>query len=338
MTTMTASMDKQAPPALPGSAAWIERHGLDSIMTSRLAQLELARRDERVFSVEGDLGDCGGFPFRDEFPGRYFDVGIAEASMVGVAAGLALRGKVPFLNTFCTFVLMRSCEQVRNELCYHNLDVKIAGTFGGIQSPFSGPTHHAIEDIAVARSLPNMTVLVPADAVAAYHATLAAADWPGPVFIRLGVAANPQVYGEECRFEIGKGYVLRDGGDVTLVAAGLTMVSETLAAADRLAADGIGARVIDMPSIKPIDRELLARAARETPLVVTVEEHSVFGGLGSAVAEVIAEEHPVRMKILGVPDTYCEHLGTHFEQMRRYGLDAESIVASTRAALDEKGG
>lgn len=317
-----------------GSREWIERHGLSAVMTCRLAQLEAARKDARVYSVEADLGDFGGFPFRDEFPDRYVDVGIAEASMMGLAAGLALRGKVPLVNTFAAFALMRSSEQVRLDVCYHRANVKIFGTFTGLESGFSGPTHHCLEDLAVARSFPGMTVLAPADAVAAYKATLAAVEHPGPVFLRLGVDVNPQVYGEDCRFEIGKGNVLRQGSDLTLVAAGLNVVAETLAAAERLAAEGVDARVIDLHTLKPIDAPLLIQAARETGLLVTVEQHSVFGGLGGAVAEAVSAGHPVPVKILGLPDTYCEELGTHAQHLARYGLDAEGIVRSVRQILE----
>jgi transketolase len=319
-----------------GSPEWIGKHSLSAVETCRLAQRELARRDERFFSLEADLGDFGGFPFRDEFPDRYLDFGIAEASLVGAAAGLALRGKIPLVNTFASFALMRACEQVRLDLCYHNANAKIFGTFAGLQAGFSGPTHHSIEDVAIARSFPNMTVIAPADAVAAYWATLAAGEHPGPVYIRLAVDVTEQVYGEDCPFTIGKGNVLCDGSDLTLVAAGLTMVAEAKKAADLLAKDGISARVIDLHTIKPVDRELLGRAARETGLLITLEEHTVLGGLGGAVAEAVAEEYPVRMRILGIPDAYCQHVGPYPEHLRRYGLDAAGVAATAREALKTK--
>jgi transketolase len=321
-----------------GSAEWVARHGLSAVEACRLAQRELARGDARFFSLEADLGDFGGFPFRDEFPDRYLDFGIAEASLVGAAAGLALRGKVPLVNTFASFALMRACEQVRLDLCYHRANAKIFGTFAGLQAGFSGPTHHSIEDLAIARSLPGMTVIAPADAVAAYWATLAAGEHSGPVYVRLAVDVTAQVYGEDCRFEIGKGNVLREGDDLTLVAAGLTVVAEALAAAGLLARGGLAARVIDLHTLKPIDRELLARAARETGLLVTVEEHSVHGGLGGAVAEVVAEEEPVPVKILGVPDAYAQYVGPHAEHLRRYGIDAAGIAAAAQKAWAQKGG
>ena len=323
----------QAAPEPPaGSREWIERHGLSAVEACRLAQRELARRDRRFFSLEADLGDFGGFAFRDEFPDRYLDFGIAEASLVGAAAGLALAGKIPLINTFASFALMRACEQVRLDLCYHKANAKIFGTFAGLQAGFSGPTHHCIEDLAVARSFPNMTVIAPADAVAAYHATLAAGAHPGPVYVRLAVDVTQQVYGEECPFEIGKGNVLREGGDLTLVAAGLTVVAEARKAAELLHAQGIEARVIDLHTIKPIDRDLLAAAARETGLLVTVEEHNVLGGLGGAVAEAVTETYPARVVILGIPDAYCEQVAPYEEHLRRYGLDAAGIAAAAAAA------
>lgn len=335
---MTVSSAAVASDLKVGSKAWIERYGLSAVETCRLAQLELARQDKRFFSLEADLGDFGGFPFRDEFPDRYIDFGIAEASLVGAAGGLALRGKIPLINTFASFALMRACEQVRLDLCYHKANAKIFGTFAGLQAGFSGPTHHSIEDIAIARAFPGMTVIAPADAVSSYWATLAAGHHPGPVYIRLAVDVTAQVYGEDCRFEIGKGNVLRDGGDLTLVASGLTVVAEALAAADLLARDGIDARVIDLHTIKPVDRELLGRAARETGLIVTVEEHTVYGGLGGAVAEAVAEEAPVPMRILGIPDAYAEYVGPYTEHLRRYGIDAEGIAGAARQALPSKKG
>ncbi|HYG62191.1 MAG TPA: transketolase C-terminal domain-containing protein [Thermoanaerobaculia bacterium] len=321
-----------------GSKAWVERHGLSAVETCRLAQLELARQDRRFFSLEADLGDFGGFPFRDEFPDRYIDFGIAEASLVGAAGGLALRGKIPLINTFASFALMRACEQVRLDLCYHKANAKIFGTFAGLQAGFSGPTHHCIEDVAIARGFPGMTVIAPADAVSAYWATLAAGHHPGPVYIRLAVDVTAQVYGEDCPFEIGKGNTLRDGGDLTLVASGLTVVAEALAAAEILAREGIDARVLDLHTIKPVDRELLATAARETGLLITVEEHTVHGGLGGAVAEAVAQDAPVPLRILGIPDAYAEYVGPYTEHLRRYGLDAEGIAAAARQALTAKKG
>jgi transketolase len=300
---------------------------------SRLAQYHLALADERIYSIEADLGDCWGLPFRDAFPHRFLDFGIAEASAVGASAGLALRGKRPFLNTFGTFALMRAAEQVRLDICYHDVPVVIAGMFTGIAAGFSGPTHHAIEDVAIARALPNLTVIAPADALSAYQATIAAAAHDGPVYLRLGVEAGDPVYDRAEPFVIGKGTVLRPGADITLVASGITIVPNTLAAADLLAQQGISVRVIDLPTIKPIDADLLETAALETGRIFTVEEHSTIGGLGSAVAEVIAERTPVPVHAIGLPDAFCKTVGSYAEQLERYGLDSAGIAHSVRRIL-----
>lgn len=295
----------------------------------RMAQLDLALEDPRVVSVEADLGDCWGLKFRSEMPDRFLDFGIAEASAVGAAAGMAMRGKRPFLNTFGTFALMRAAEQVRVDICYHRAPVVIAGMFTGIAAGFSGPTHHAIEDVAVARSLPNLAVIAPADAVQAYDATRAALESNAPVYLRLGVEPGPQVYGEHMPFEIGRGRVLRRGSGLTIVTCGVTIVPAVLQAAERLG----DVEVIDMPTIKPIDRELLVRCASRTGRVVTVEEHSTTGGLGSAVAEVLAEEAPVPLRRIGLPDAFVKEIGDYDEQLRRFGLDAAGIEREVRAWL-----
>lgn len=316
-----------------GSAGWVRSYGRSANLTCRRAQLELALRDERVFSLEGDLGDCGGEEFAELLPRRFVDFGIAEANMVGAAAGLALRGKIPFVNTFASFALMRACEQVRVDVCYHRANVKFAGMFAGVAAGASGPTHHCIEDLAIARAFPNMVVIAPADAVSAYLATLAAAAHVGPVYLRLGMDATPLVYGSNASFEIGKGVVLSDGDDVAIVAAGLSSVASAVAAGRLLSDRGVAAMVIDMATIKPIDRDLITRVARSVRLVVTVEEHSVCAGLGGAVAEVLAEAHPRPLHRIGIPDAYCKEVGPYEEHLRRYGLDAEGIARAVEAKL-----
>jgi transketolase len=316
-----------------GSPRWVARHGLAAAGTCRLAQRELARRDARFVSLEAGAGDRGGFAFRDELPERYLDGGLAAASLIAAAGGLALAGKIPLVNTFSSFALMRACEQVRLDLCYHHANAKVFGSVAGLEAGFAGPAHCTLEDLAVARSMPNLTVIAPADAIAAYHATLAAGAHAGPVYVRLAPMVTRQVYGEGCPFEIGQGIVLRDGDDLTLVAAGLAVVAEALAAADLLRRDGLAARVIDLHTIKPLDRALLARAAEETGLVITIEDHSVCGGLGGAVAEAVGEDYPVPMCILGVPDGCRERAEPYEDHLRRHGLDAPGIAASARRAL-----
>lgn len=324
--------------AAPGSREWLAEIGGCAVSACRRAQLDLARVDERVFSLEGDLGDFGGDDFRAAYPDRFIDVGIAEANLVGIAAGLAFRGNVPFVNTFATFALMRACEQVRLDVCYHNANVKIAGTFAGIAAGASGPTHQSVEDLAVARCLPNMVVLAPADALDAYQATVSAALHNGPVYLRLGLEPTPAVYAEPHSFEIGRGRMLAQGRHVGIVAAGLSSVANALAASRRLRPLGILATVVDMPSIKPIDDELLVRVARETGLVVTVEEHSVLGGLGGAVAEVLGERCPVPLHRVGIADEYCGVVGPYLSQLQRCGLDADGIAATVQMALKMRGG
>jgi transketolase len=288
--------------------------GLTAVAACRLAQGELTGNDARFFVLEAET-----------WAG-------AEASLIGAAGGLALGGKIPLVNLSSAGALIRACEQVRLDLCYHKANAKLFASIDG----------RAIEDLAVARSLPNLTVVAPADATAAYQATLAAGAHPGPVYIRLaGLAQNiaPQVYGPEHRLEIGRGIVLRDGSDLTLVAAGLTVVAEALAAAELLRRDGIDARVIDLHTIKPVDRALIQQAAEETGLILTVEEHPVRGGLGGAVAEVLGDVCPVPMRILGISDSgrdACrEPGGTREDRLRFYGLDASGIAASARRALEQ---
>ncbi|GAB2789332.1 transketolase family protein [Amycolatopsis magusensis] len=315
-------------PLAPGSADWVRRHGLSAIDTCRLAQLHAADADNRITSIEGDLGDCGGDAFAERHPERWYDFGIAEANLVGAAAGMASRGKIPFVNTFGGFALTRACEQVRLELAYHQSNVKIAGTFTGIVAGFSGPTHHCGEDLAIARAMPGMVVLAPADAVAAYQLTLAAARWQGPVYVRLGIDPTDQVYDDSASFSIGGSTVLREGEDVTIVAAGLTSVATAVAAADSLRSQDIRARVVDLYSIKPVDREVLVESARRTGLIVTVEEHSTIGGVGATVAEVVAAEAPVPVRMLGMPDEYAHEIGSYETQLRRCGLDVDSVTAA----------
>lgn len=316
-----------------GSPEWVEEHGLSAVDASRLAQLHAAEHDPAVFSFEGDLGDFGGFPFRDRFPDRYFDMGIAEANLVGSAAGLTMRGKTVFLNTFGSFALMRACEQVRLEVAYHYSDVKIVGTFTGIVSGASGPTHHCAEDLSIARTLPNMTVLAPADAVAAYHLTTAAAQQYGPMYIRLGVEATPQVYDDTAEFSLGGGTLLRDGHDLTIAAAGLTSVATAKESAEVLASQGISARVIDLYSLKPVDEELLVQSAAKTGLIVTLEEHSTLGGLGSTVAEVLGAHRPTPLRMLGLPDRFAHEVCTYQEHLHRCGLDIDGVVAAADESL-----
>lgn len=320
-----------------GSPEWIAEYSLSTRTACRKAQLDIARTDERVFSIEGDLGQYT-IPFHAEFPRRFLQMGIAEADMVGTAAGLAMRGKIPFVNSFAAFLAFRACEQVRLEVAYHRTNVKLVGSYAGISGGAAAPTHHSYEDLAVLRALPNLVVLNPADSVETWKATWAAYEHEGPVFLRVGRADTPQVYFEDYEFEIGKAVRLRNGPDLTLIATGGRMVWEALEAAGQLATEGIGARVLNVHTIKPLDREAVTAAAAETGAVVTVEDHNILGGLGCAVAETVLSTHPAPVVRVGLSDCFCETVGTFEEMLPAYGMDARAVVAAARRALELKAG
>ena len=268
--------------------------------------------------------------FKKAFPERHINCGIAEGNMMAVAAGIATTGKVPFASSFAMFAAGRAFEQVRNSIGYPHLNVKIGATHAGISVGEDGATHQCNEDIALMRAIPGMVVINPADDIEAKAAVKAAYEYVGPVYMRFGRLAVPVINdNEDYKFEIGKGIVLREGKDVTIIATGLE-VAETLAAADMLAADGIDAKVINIHTIKPLDEELVIAAAKETGKVVTVEEHSVIGGLGSAVADVLSEKAPTKMLKIGVNDTFGES-GPAVALIKKYGLDAESIYNKVKA-------
>lgn len=320
---------------IPGSPAWIDEYGLSSRAVCRMAQLEIARQDPRVYSLEGDLA-MPSVPFHEEFPERFLQMGIAEADLVCTAAGMSRRGKIPFVNSFAAFLSMRACEQVRLDVAYHRANVKLVGYYCGITGGWAASSHHCIEDMAILRSMPNLVVLAPADSVETYKATWAAAAWDGPVYMRVGRADNPQVHFRDYDFQIGKAVLLRQGGDLALIAAGNQMVWEALQAAELLAADGIGARVLDVHTIKPLDREAVVAAAAETGAVVTVEDHNVLGGLGGAVAEAVMAETPVPMARVGVQDLFCQELDDHEKMLPVYEMDAQAIARAARRTLERK--
>jgi transketolase len=322
-----------AGPAI-GSPAWIAAYSLSSRTACRKAQLDLARVEDRLFSLEGDLGQYN-VPFHRDFPDRFLQIGIAESDLVGAAVGLALRGKIPFVNTFAAFLSMRACEQVRFAVAGQGANVKLVGYVAGLSACFAGSTHHCIEDMAILRALPNLVILSPADAVETYKATWAAAAWDGPVYLRVGRADTPQVYFGDYQLTIGKAVTLATGDDVALLATGNQMVAETVAAAKLLGQAGIAARVLDVHTVQPLDREAVLAAAA-TGAVVTVEEHNVLGGLGGAVAELLAQEAPVPLIRVGVEDRFCETVGPYEEMVAHYGLDAAAIAAAARRALERK--
>ncbi|MCR4402079.1 MAG: transketolase family protein [Firmicutes bacterium] len=273
--------------------------------------------------------------FAARFPGRFFDMGIAEADMMGTAAGLAAAGKIPFASTFAVFAAGRAFDQVRQVIGYTGLNVKICATHGGITVGEDGASHQSVEDIALMRAIPGMTVIVPADAVETEKAVFAAARHKGPVYIRLGRSGVPVIFDEGYSFEIGRAAVLREGGDVTFIACG-ALVSSCLEAASRLATEsGVSARVLNMATIKPADCDAVIAAARDTGAIVTAEEHSVIGGLGSAVCEITAEGCPVPVERVGIRDVFGQS-GTAEELLEAYGLLAEDIVKAALRAIQRK--
>ncbi len=292
--------------------------------------VELANEGLDVVAVEADLSkSTTTATFADAYPERFFNAGVAEQNMIGVASGLASAGHVAFTGSFAVFATGRAYDQVRNTVCYSGLDVKLAPTHSGITVGPDGGSHQMLEDIALMRVLPGMRVLVPADYHAAQAALRLAAATPGPFYIRLGRAAVPLVHPEGFELELGRAYVLREGADITLAACGV-MVAEALSAAEELAAQGVEAEVVDVASIKPLDVETIAGSARKTGAVVVCEEHSIIGGLGSAVAEALGENAPVPVARIGVRDVFGTS-GEPADLMVHFGLTAADI---TGAALD----
>lgn len=297
------------------------------------ALVELAAEHDDFIVMDADLAAATQTGvFKKSYPERFIDCGIQEGNMIGVAAGMAATGMKVFASTFAMFAAGRAFEQIRNSVGYPHLPVKICATHAGISVGEDGATHQCLEDIALMRVIPGMTVLQPCDDVEARAMIKALYDYDGPAYVRLGRLAVP-VFNDEAtyRFELGKGVVLREGKDVTLVASGLE-VNEAMQAAELLAADGISARVINIHTIKPLDTELLISSAKETGAVVTVEEHNILGGLGGAVAEVLSEQAPTRMLRIGTNDTFGES-GPAPVLIKKYGLDSESIAAKVKAFL-----
>ena len=295
------------------------------------ALAELGAQHDNVVVLDADLaGSTKTGVFRKAFPERHINCGIAEGNMMSVAAGLAATGKVVFASSFAMFASGRAFEQIRNSIGYPALNVKIGATHAGISVGEDGATHQCNEDIALMRTIPGMVIINPSDDVEARAAVKAAYEHQGPVYLRFGRLAVPVINDRpDYKFEIGKGVVLREGKDVTIFATGLE-VAEALVAADLLEADGIHAKVINIHTIKPLDKELVVAAAKETGKVVTVEEHSVIGGLGSAICDVLSEEAPTKVMKIGVNDTFGES-GPAIELIKKYGLDGESIYKKVKA-------
>ena len=300
-----------------------------------LALVELGKENENIVVLDADLSKstktCN---FKDAYPERFFNMGIAEQNLMGVAAGLAAAGKVPFASSFAVFATGRAYDQIRNSIAYPKLNVKIAATHAGVTVGEDGGSHQMLEDIALMRALPNMTVIVPADGVEARLAVLAAAEYKGPVYIRLGRSKVETIFDENYKFRIGKGVVVKDGTDVTLFACGI-MVEAALKAAEILAEENISAAVVNLSTIKPLDTALIVKMAEQTKACVTCEEHNIIGGLGSAVAETLVENYPIPMERVGVEDKFGQS-GLPDELLKAYGLTAEKIAEKAKAAIARK--
>ena len=297
------------------------------------ALVEIGKEYPEVIVLDADLAAATKTGiFKKAFPERHIDCGIAESNMMGIAAGLATTGKIPFASSFAMFAAGRAFEQIRNSVAYPKLNVKIGATHAGISVGEDGATHQCNEDIALMRSIPGMVIINPADDVEAKAAVRAAVEHEGPVYLRFGRLAVPVINDRpDYKFELGKGVVLQEGKDITLVATGLC-VSETLEAAKMLEQDGISAKVINIHTIKPLDEELIIAAAKETNKVVTIEEHSVIGGLGSAVCDTLSANYPTKVMKIGINDVFGES-GPAVELVKKYGLDAESIYKKVKAFL-----
>lgn len=295
---------------------------------------KLGAVNQQVVALEADVGSSTkSAVFGKAYPDRYFNVGISELNMVSMAAGFAAAGLVPFVNTFAVFMTTRSADPISSLIAYDNLNVKLCGAYCGLSDSYDGASHHATSDLAFVRSLPNMTVLSVCDAIETEKAVFAAAAIDGPVYLRLSRADAPVIFDDSYSFEVGKGVILKDGSDVSIIATGY-MVHKALEAAELLAAQGISARVVDLHTIKPIDRALIAQCTRETGAILTVEEHSIYGGLGSAVAEVVVADCPVPMEFAGMTD-YAES-GDYEALLTKYGLDAAAIAEKAKSAIAKK--
>jgi transketolase len=299
---------------------------------------ELAKTDPRVFYIGSDLGVGTLDEFKAEIPDRFFMEGISEANIIGMAAGLAMEGKIPYVNTIATFITRRCYEQVVLDLCLHDVPVRLIGNGGGLVYAPLGPTHEAIEDIALFRSIPNMTIVAPADADEMRRLMPQTLDYPGPIYIRLGKGYDPIVTTDDVPFVIGKVLPMRQGNDALILTTGITL-KIALDAAEALGESGISASVIHVPTVKPLDVESILSACDKVPVVVTIEEHVVIGGLGTAVAEIIAEanfDSPKRFKRIGLPDAFPDRYGSQDSLMTHYALTAANLTATVSGLLEQQ--
>ena len=306
--------------------------GKATIESYGMALVELGKENEKVVVLDADLSkSTKTCDFKNMFKDRFFNAGIAEQNLMGMAAGFANVGNIPFASTFAVFATGRAFEVIRNSICYPKMNVKIAATHAGITVGEDGGSHQSVEDIALMSALPNMTVIVPADHREAMQATKAAANFVGPVYLRFGRCNTEDIFDDNYKFEIGKGVELREGNDVAIIATGM-MVQKAIEASDKLKEEGINARVINISTIKPIDKELIIKAAKETKGIVTAEEHSIIGGLGATVSQVVTSNHPTIVKTIGIKDTFGES-GTPDELMKKYGLTSDEIIKAVKEII-----
>lgn len=297
--------------------------------------LKYAEKNERITLVEADLARAAGtLRFRERYPDRLIDVGVAEANLVGVAAGMAAMGKIPFAHTFTPFMSRRACDQVTLSVAYTGLNVRLVGSDPGVTAELNGGTHMSMEDVAIMRNIPGMVVFEPTDSAQLREAFPQILEHQGPVYIRLLRRQAAKIFDDNCDFQLGKGIILREGTDITVISSGI-MVEEALMAAEQLEADGISAEVINIHTIKPLDEELILKSARKTQAVITAENGSIINGLGSAVAECLSEKLPTFMKRIGVQDHFGE-VGLTDYLKQKYGLTAESIIKAAKQCLKHK--
>lgn len=299
------------------------------------ALVELGEKNEKVVVLDADVSNSTRtIKFEERFPDRFFNVGVAEANMMNIAAGFATCGFIPFASTFSFLACLRAAEQIRTSIAYPELNVKIAAGYAGLSDSYDGTTHQSVCDIAIARSIPNLTVIVVADAQETKIAVPAIAQYKGPVFFRLSRAEVPVIFDKDHQFEIGKANILREGSDVTLIATGV-MVVRVLEAADKLENEGVSAGIVEIHTIKPLDERIVLQAAEETKAIVTAEEHSILGGLGSAVAELLVKHYPVPLEMVGILDVFAES-GGYEELLDKYGMGVTDIVKAVKAVLERK--
>lgn len=296
-----------------------------------LALVELGKANPNVAVLDADVSkSTKTVHFANEFPERFFNFGIAEQNMMAAAAGMAKSGIIPFVNTFSFLVTYRAADQLRSSVVYPKANVKIAATYGGLSDSFDGPTHQSIADLSMVRALPNLTVVVPADAVEVEKALPVLANYNGPVWFRLSRNPSPVIYGDDYEFTIGKASILQEGSDLTLISLG-TMLGRVMEAAELLRKEGLNPTVMSISTLKPLDKESILAAARKTGALVTVEEHTILGGLGAAVCETVADQYPVPVKRVGIPDTFAD-TGPYEELLDKYGLSVQDIVKAAKEA------